>query len=153
MKRAISALCVLLLTGGAAYGAAYTWDGQIDDTSPTANSRWSTADNWVGDSGYPDDGSDCLDTVTIDDTSVRVPAVDGTYCIASLAMGNGTEGSPTQVNTRTNTLSVNGTFTVNGSSYVEKITGSGTITAETLVINGGSTLKVSAGTIQTADVP
>jgi hypothetical protein len=136
MKRIATTLgaCLLLASTGA-YAAAFDWLGDGTDGG------WCTVDSWEQ-AGCPDDSAD---TATISSKETYWPTLNDDYCIGGLTMSNSS-----QLTTGNNTLSVDGTFTVSSSSTVSiSGSGGGIVEAESVVINGNSTLTATNCTIRT----
>ncbi len=137
MKPFVTALgiCAALLVCAPAYASAFTWEGDAGG----GDCNWSTDENWAG-RGYPDGSGH---TATITSMTYCWPTVDGTWEIDDLTMGN---SSYLAVQTFTLTVDV---FTVNASSAVTITGSSGMVYPDSIVINGGSTLTVSSGSVET----
>jgi hypothetical protein len=142
------------MASATAAGTTYVWDG-------SSNTRWSTQDNWTAGALFPDYWSDGADSATVDDRDSpgNWPALDGTYSIQTLLMGDGTSGDSTKIYTEydstTYTLTVSSVFAVedpNSSCYIEQL-GDGEIDAASCTITAAdtndydATLKLSDGTL------
>ncbi len=138
-------------------GIEFTWDG-------SSSGVWSNANNWsyTGTPGqYPGQSANNGGAV-IDDMTNNVPELNADYTICYLTMSNGTEGTPTRIDTdngTARTLTVNGTFTVTDTDsecYVRQL-GSGTIYPDDVAITAGdtadehATLQLYEGTLTVAD--
>ena len=155
MKRLTAALAVLgFLFAPVSVFAATAWDG-------SESTDWSDVDNW--DNGVPGTTSDVdipSNTFGFGGNGRYPTSPDADTTIGSLSMNDGSVSAPVKITVPTDrTLTVTNALTVghgaaeDTESYVEK-PGAGTISAGSIVIQGGSTnqsttLVVSAGSIVT----
>lgn len=133
-----------MLVGGVALADTHTWDG-----GHASSAAWNTPANWVSNTVPV-----CADNAVIETQVNHWPQLSQNEEITNLTMHD-----DAQLDTNSNTLSVKSTFTVspNGQAPVVTISGGGTVSTDTFVIQGdanyGATITVSGAgtTVETAD--
>jgi hypothetical protein len=152
MKRFATAfgLCALLLASGAAYGAAFVWDGNAGG----GDASWLTANNWTANSSYPGElTANNTDTATIsDDTTESTVFVDGmvTYDVTWVVVNAETAGGDMTLK-----IDTDGDLDVlnSGSGYIWLVAGSHSLGGmPPTYASDDANLWVAAGTLNVDDL-